>query len=47
MERYTNKRIAELNQQIIHNKWRSMALDKAVDDIHSRQQDKKQAPSEE
>lgn len=47
MERYTSKRIAELNQQIIHNRWKSIALDKAVDDIHVRQQDKNQAPSEE
>lgn len=44
---YTDKRIAELTQQIIHNRWKSIALDRAVDIIHIRQQDKKQAPSEE
>lgn len=47
MEHYANKRIAELNQQIIHDRWKSITLDKAVNDIHIRQQDKKQAPSEE
>lgn len=47
MEHYTNKRIAELKQQIVHDKWRSIALDKVVDNFHVWQQDIKQAPSEE
>lgn len=38
MDRYTNKRIAELKQQIIRNRWQTMELEKIVDDIHSREQ---------
>lgn len=38
MERYTNKRIAELKQQIIRNRWQTIELEKLVDDIHSREQ---------
>lgn len=38
MERYTSKRIAELKQQIIRNRWRTIELEKFVDDINSREQ---------
>ena len=46
MEHYTNKRIAELKQQIIRNRWHTIELEKAVDKISSMQQDKNKAPSE-
>lgn len=38
LERYTNKRISELNHQIIRDRWHTIELDKAVDNIHKRQQ---------
>lgn len=38
IEHYTDKRIAELQQQIIRSKWQTMELEKAVNNIHSRQQ---------
>jgi hypothetical protein len=38
MEHYTDKRIAELQHQIIRSKWQTMELEKAVNNIHSRQQ---------
>lgn len=46
MEHYTNKRIAELKQQIIRDRWHKIELEKAVDKISTRQQDKNKAPSE-
>lgn len=45
-EHYTNKRIAELKQQIIRDRWHTIELEKAVDNIHDKQQDKNKAPSE-
>lgn len=36
MKHYTDKRIAELQHQIIRSKWQSMGLEKAVNNIHSR-----------
>ena len=39
MEHYTNKRIADLQQQIIRNRWYNVELEKAVHDIHNKQQD--------
>lgn len=36
IERYTDKRIAELQQQIIHDKWKAVVLEKAVNDIHKQ-----------
>lgn len=41
MERYTDKRIAELNQQIIRDRWHTIELEKAVNKIQTRQQSKK------
>lgn len=38
MEHYTNKRISELKQQIIRNRWHTVELEKVVDNIHNRQQ---------
>ena len=39
MEHYTNKRLAELQSQIIRNRWHTIELEKAVDKIHNKQQD--------
>lgn len=36
-ERYTDKRIAELKQQIIRDRWQTIKLEKAVDNIHTKQ----------
>jgi hypothetical protein len=38
MEHYTDKRIAQLQHQIIRSKWQTIELEKAVNNIHSRQQ---------
>ena len=38
IEHYTNKRISELKQQIIRKRWQTIELEKAVDNIHQRQQ---------
>ena len=38
MEHYTDKRIVQLQHQIICSKWQTMELEKAVNNIHSRQQ---------
>jgi hypothetical protein len=46
LSRYLDKRINELKQQSIKMTWQNMYLQDAVDDIHSRQQDIKKAPSE-
>lgn len=45
LDRYTTKRIAELKQGIIKDRWESMELDKAVDNISIKQNTKK-APTE-
>ena len=39
MEHYTNKRIADLQQQIIRNRWYNVELEKDVHNIHNNQQD--------
>ena len=36
MDKYTNKRLNELKQQITHSKWQTMELEKAVENIHNR-----------
>lgn len=46
MEHYTSKRITELKQQIIRDRWHTIELEKAVENIHDKQQDKNKAPSE-
>ena len=38
MEQYTNKRLSELKQQIIRNRWHTIELEKVVDNIHNRHQ---------
>lgn len=42
MEHYTNKRLAKLKQEVIRKRWQTLELEKAVDEIHNRQQDSKQ-----
>ena len=38
IDRYTTKRISQLNQQTIKQTWRKLSLDKAVNEISNRQQ---------
>lgn len=44
MDRYTQKRLHELEQAVIRQKWRKAQLEKAVAEIHDRQQNTKEAP---
>ncbi len=46
LEKYLDKRISELKQESIKMTWKNMYLQSAVNDIHSRQQEIKKAPSE-
>lgn len=46
LDRYTTKRISQLQQQIIKQRWRQDTLERAVKDIRSINQDTKEAPSE-
>lgn len=46
LERYMDKRIAELQQETIKQQWDKISLEQVVDDIHYRQQNTKKAPSE-
>ena len=46
LERYMDKRIAELQQETIKQQWDKISLEQVVDDIHDRQQNTKKAPSE-
>ena len=39
MEHYTNKRIVDLQQQLIRDRWYNIELEKAVDKIHNKQPD--------
>lgn len=36
VEKYTNKRIYELKQQIIRDRWHSVELEHVIEDIHNR-----------
>lgn len=45
-ERYLDKRINELKQESIKMTWRNMYLQSATNEIHNRQQDAKEAPSD-
>ncbi len=38
LDRYTTKRINQLNQEIIKDRWKSMYLEKAIDEISRGQQ---------
>lgn len=46
LEKYMDKRIAELQHETIKQQWDKISLEKVVDDIHDRQQGKEKAPSE-
>lgn len=39
LDRYTTKRISQLKQENIHDIWRKMYLEKAADEIFTKQQD--------
>lgn len=38
LDRYTTKRTQELQQEIIHQQWEKVYLEKSVAEIHSRQE---------
>lgn len=46
LDQYTTMRISQLKQQTIHGTWRKMYLEKAADEIATRQQNTKKAPSD-
>lgn len=46
IERYLNKRISQLQQETIKQNWKNVYLQKAVTEIHNKQQDTKKAPSD-
>ena len=46
LEKYLDKRISELKQESIKMTWRNMYLQNATNEIHNRQQDAKEAPSD-
>ena len=46
MEQYLNKRITQLQQETIKQNWKNVYLQKAVTEIHNKQQDIKEAPSD-
>lgn len=37
LDRYTTKRTQELQQEIVRQRWQQVYLEKAVEEIHSRQ----------
>lgn len=45
LNHYTDKRIRELQQQIIKDRWRQDALERTLSNIHSQQR-KEKAPSD-
>ncbi len=46
LSHYLDKRIRELKQESIQMTWKNMHLQSTVNDIHSKQQDTKKAPSD-
>lgn len=46
-DRYLDKRIQQLKQETIRQNWNQIYLNHALKEIHSRQQAKEKAPSEE
>lgn len=46
-ENYLDKRSKELQQEIIHQQWRQLYLEKAMEEIHSPTQQVRKAQSEE
>ena len=39
LDKYTHKRLLQLKQEVIRNHWRTVELEKSVDNIHNKQQD--------
>lgn len=46
LDRYTDKRLAQLKQQSVKMSWYNMYLQSTTNEIHTRQQDAKEAPSD-
>lgn len=46
LEKYLDKRISELKQQSIKMTWRNLYLQKSITEINNRQQDTKEASSD-
>lgn len=46
LDRYTTKRISQLQQQIIKQRWQRNTFERAVEDIRSINHDTKKAPSD-
>ena len=46
LSRYLDKRLSELKQESIKMTWKNMYLESALDEIHTRQQGAKKAPSD-
>lgn len=46
MDKYTSKRIAELKHQLIKDNWRTVALEKVVDDISIMQRSHEKSTSD-
>ena len=47
MEQYLNNHINQLQQETIKQNWKNVYLQKAVTEIHNKQQDIKETPSDE
>lgn len=41
LEKYLDKRISQLQQQIIKQRWQQDTLEKAVEEVHTKKQDTK------
>ena len=39
LEKYTNKRLAQLKSDVIRKRWQTIELEKVVDNIRNKQQD--------
>ena len=46
MDNYTRKRLHELEQSVIRQRWKKVQLEKALEEIRSKNQDAKEAPSD-
>lgn len=46
MDNYTKRRLHELEQAVIRQRWKKIQLEKAAQEIHSKNQDTKKAPSD-
>ena len=38
LEKYTNKRLAQLKNDVIRKRWQTIELEKVIDKIHNKQQ---------